>query len=251
MKKYFSKEVIIGGSVVIAILLLVFGLNFLKGVNLLRPSNYYYVDYENVAGLDVSSPVRIEGYKVGQVRSIEFDYEHPGKFKVMLALDKGLKLPSDSKASMSTSLMGGASVDISLGKSRTPLALGGTIESSSSQDLMAKVQNEVLPTVNSILPKVDSLLINLNALISDPALVASIRRLDGISNSLLATSVGLQRTVTRDFPVVMGDVRRATGGIDSIASNLGNLSYQLRTLPLNASMQNVEELTRNLNRDVL
>lgn len=248
MKKVFSKEFIIGLSVIVAIAVLVFGINFLKGVNLLNPANYYYAEYENVSGLDVAAPVKIDGYKVGQVRAIEFDYAHPGKIKVMLALNKDLKVPADSKVSLGSTLMGGSFVVLDLGESGTPLEVGSTIVSVREHDLMGKVKDEVLPGVSAIIPKVDSLLVNLNRLTGDPALTASVQRLDGITAQLLATTTGLNGTVNRDLPVVMRNARSITHGLDTVTANLGALSYQLKSLPLNATMNNVEALTQNLTR---
>lgn len=248
MKKVFSKEFIIGLSVIVAIAVLVFGINFLKGVNLLNPANYYYAEYENVSGLDVAAPVKIDGYKVGQVRAIEFDYAHPGKIKVMLALNKDLKVPADSKVSLGSTLMGGSFVVLDLGESGTPLEVGSTIVSVREHDLMGKVKDEVLPAVSAIIPKVDSLLVNLNRLTGDPALTASVQRLDGITAQLLATTTGLNGTVNRDLPVVMRNARSITHGLDTVTANLGALSYQLKSLPLNATMNNVEVLTQNLTR---
>lgn len=88
MKKIFNKEFIIGICVITAIVILIFGIDYLKGINLFSPANFYYASYDNVAGLEISSPVTVDGYKVGQVREIQFDYENPGKIKVLLALNK-------------------------------------------------------------------------------------------------------------------------------------------------------------------
>ena len=90
MKKIFNKEFAIGLSVIVAILILIFGIDFLKGINLFRPAHYYVAYYDNVDELTVSSPVLINGYKVGQVREVNFNYEKPGKVEVVMALDKNL-----------------------------------------------------------------------------------------------------------------------------------------------------------------
>ncbi|MDR0830501.1 MAG: MlaD family protein, partial [Prevotellaceae bacterium] len=74
MKKIFTREVKIGLTFVIAILVLFFGLNFLKGINIFTPSNHYFAKYQNVGGLVVSNPVMVKGYKVGQVRSIKYNF---------------------------------------------------------------------------------------------------------------------------------------------------------------------------------
>ncbi len=88
MNKLFSREIIIGASVLIALLALVFGINYLKGVNIFKAANYYYASYTNVAGLAQSAPVTLNGYKVGLVRDIAYEYDNPGHVKVEISLDR-------------------------------------------------------------------------------------------------------------------------------------------------------------------
>ena len=78
MKKWFGKEVKIALSVLASILILYVGINYLKGINVMKPSNYYYVQFPNVAGLAQSAPVFIDGYKVGLVQEIVYDYDANG-----------------------------------------------------------------------------------------------------------------------------------------------------------------------------
>lgn len=248
MKKIFSKEFVIGLSVILALVLLFFGIDYLKGINIFKPANFYYAEYSNVAGLEVSAPVSIDGYKVGQVREINFDYDNPGKIKVLLALNKDLKLPEDSRALIASTLLSGAYIDIRMGKSKTMIPVGGNVTTDVVPDLMASVSNDLMPAVSGILPKIDSLLYNLNMIVADPALIQSVRRLDGISGNLLATTSGLRSSLGSQVPGILGDASHVTRNLDSITANLGELSYQLKQLPLNATMDNVHQVTANLTR---
>lgn len=248
MKKIFNKEFVIGLSVTAAIIILIFGIDYLKGINLFSPANFYYASYDNVAGLEISSPVTVDGYKVGQVRDIEFDYEHPGKIKVLLALNKNLHIPVDSKASMGSTLMSGNFISITLGKSSEMLQIGSEISSYEQADLMTSLNENVMPTVNQIMPRIDSLLMNLNKLVGDPALLASIQRLDGITGNVMDATVGLNGVLNKDVPVVMRNVKSISHGLDTVTANLGILSAQLKALPLHTTVDNVNSLTNNLNK---
>ena len=248
MKKIFNNEFIIGVCVIAAIVILIFGIDYLKGINLFNPANYYYASYENVAGLEVSSPVTVDGFKVGQVREIQFDYENPGKIKVLLALNKDLKIPVDTKAMMGTTLMSGNFINLVLGKSAEKIAIGGDIETIENSDLMTKLSDDMLPAINAILPRVDSLLSNLNKLAGDPALLASIQRLDGITSDIKGATGALNNTMNRDIPAIMRNAKSITTGLDTVTANLGILSAQLKTLPLNSTMDNVYAVTENLTK---
>lgn len=113
---------------------------------------------------------------------------------------------------------------------------------------MDALSQDIMPSVATILPRVDTLLYNLNVLVSDPALVQSIRRLDGISGHLLAAADGLNATMNRDVPGLMTNARSITTKIDTVSANLVGLSYNLKQLPLSTTIDNVNQITANLQR---
>lgn len=246
MRKIFTKEVIIGLCVAVAILILCFGIEFLKGINLFRPANFYIAQYENVSGLEVAAPVLVDGYKVGQVREINFNYANPGKIEVLLALNKNLHLPVDSKAMIGSTLLSGSYIEINMGKSGEMLPVGGMIESGSTPDLMASISENVLPSIESIMPKIDSLLLSVNRLASDPALVASIKNIETITNNISSASKGLDIMMQHQVPGILKGAGAAVTNLDTITANLNLLSAELNRLPLNQTMENVNGLTANL-----
>lgn len=249
MKRRFGKEFKIGLSVIIAIALLFFGIDYLKGINIFQPANFYEVYYDNVQGLEVSAPVTVNGYKVGQVREVSIDYTNPGKVKVVLALNKNLKLRKGTVASLGSTLLSGAYIILTPSAKGEVLPVGSQIQGEESSDLMTSVTQELMPKVNSILPKVDSLLLNLNSLVSDPALLTSIQRLDGITGNVYAATGQFNTTmigVNQQLPVILRNAGKASVQLDTITRNLAVLSRDLRQLPLQPTMENVERITSNL-----
>lgn len=246
MKRIFTKEVIIGTCVVAALVILVVGIEFLKGINVFKPAHFYVAQYENVSDLEIAAPVTIDGYKVGQVRDIEFDYEHPGKISVYMALNKKLHVPIDSKAVIGSTLLSGSYVQIILGESSEMIPVGGEISSATSSDLMSSISNEVLPAVSSIIPKVDSLLVSVTRLASDPSLSASIKNLEKITQNMASASGNLNMMLQRDMPSILKSADFAATNLDSLTYNLKLLSGELNKLPLNETMGNVNMLTKNL-----
>ena len=111
MSKFFTKEVKIGLTVIICVTLLVFGINFLKGINLLTPANHYCISYNNVSGLALSAPVNIEGYKVGLVRNISYDV-NTGKILVEIGIDDNIKLTKGTTAELTSDLLGTATISL-------------------------------------------------------------------------------------------------------------------------------------------
>jgi len=115
MNKLFSREVKIGASVLVALLALVLGINYLKGVNIFKAANYYYASYTNVAGLAQSAPVTLNGYKVGLVRDVAYEYDNPGHVRVELSLDRQLRLPEGTAAAIVTDMLGTSTIELRMG----------------------------------------------------------------------------------------------------------------------------------------
>lgn len=253
MKKLAKREFAIGVSVIAAIAILIFGIEFLKGINLFRPAHFYIAYYDNVTGLDVSAPVNINGYKVGQVREINFDYDKPGVTEVVLALNKHLMLPEDSYATLGSSIMGEGFIDIHLGKSSKMIPVGGEVKTGKGDGLFSQISDELMPQVSRALAGVDSLLANLNAVLGDPALKTTVSNLDGISANILLASDGLNTVLNRDVPGIMrstngiiGNVGGVVHSIDTISNNLVTLTAELNRLPLSETMAGVNRTVSNL-----
>lgn len=245
MKKIFRKEVIIGLCVILALIILFSGIEFLKGINIFKPANHYYISYTNVAGLDIASPVTVNGYKVGQVIDIQYEYDNPGHIKVEISLDKDLKLPKGTKALLTGSLLGSASIVLDMGTEQNYYEVGEKIIGSTPAGLMDNVTNEVIPQVTSIIPKVDSLLSTVNTLVGDPAIYASIKRLDDITSNLNETTKKLNSFIGT-LPPVVNNVEDFTSNLNEISEDLAIVSKELKTLPIDSTMNNIATTTQNL-----
>lgn len=274
MKKLARKEIGIGISIMVAISILIFGIEFLKGINLFRPANFYMAYYDNVDGLDISAPVKVNGFKVGQVREINFNYEKPGKTEVVLALNKDLHLPIDSKAVICSSLMGEAYIEINVGNSTSMIPVGGEVATREEQGLLSGISESLMPKINETLFYVDTLLLGLNNVVSDPALKTSLGKLDGITSNVLLASDGLNSLLNKQMPGILGgaqgivdDARgivQGAGGtmnrvdgivanfghvmtkVDTISGNLAAFTDQLNELPLSQTIEGLNSTIANL-----
>ena len=267
MKKLAKKEFYIGLSVIVAILILIFGIEYLKGINLFRPSNFYIAYYDNVEGLEISAPVKINGYKIGQVREINFDYNKPGKTEVILALNKELHLPEGSKAFIGSSLLGDGFVEIELGTSPQTIPVGGLIETEARGGIFDGITDTLVPQVRNTLITVDNLLGNLNKIVTDPALSQSMTRLDGITGNVMDASKGLSGIMNNQVPSILNNANGLISGagsivgnvngsieglntiianVDMMSKNLNELSAELKGLPLSETMDNVNQTVSNL-----
>ena len=114
MRKYFTKEVRIGIAGIIALCILVYGINYLKGIHMFKPTNYFYVKFQNINGLTKSSPVFADGFRVGIVRDLYYDYTQPGKVIAEIDVEPELRIPKGSTAELASELMGGVKMNLLL-----------------------------------------------------------------------------------------------------------------------------------------
>ncbi|MDE6449238.1 MAG: MlaD family protein [Muribaculaceae bacterium] len=240
-----KRNFVIGLCVLIALAILFFGIEFLKGVNVFKPANYYSASYTNVAGLQVSAPVSVNGFKVGQVSNISYEYDNPGHVLVELSLDKALKVPQGSKAIIEADLLGTATVHLELAANDSYHNVGDRLVGVTASGMMESVSQDLMPGVNRILPTVDTLLTNVNTLVADPALAASIARLDHITMSLASTLDRLDRSVS-NLPAVMSNVYGITCNLDTMSRNLNSLSSRLDNAGIDATLRNVQEISTQL-----
>lgn len=252
MKSVLKKELTIGGLAILALALLIFGIDFLKGINVFKAANYYYVEYTDVEGLAISAPVTLNGFKVGQVREINYEFDNPGHVKVELSLDKKLLLPAGTEAVLGSDLLGTATISLRTASSPEKHKVGDTLVGVVDKGLMGGV-GKMMPSIESIFPKIDTLLSNLNAITSDPALTASVKRLDAITMNLETTTKRLSALMA-SLPQIAGNISSTTANLDSITGDVAVLSDKLRDMPVDslsadlaAAIANLHALTDKLN----
>ncbi|MBD5415128.1 MAG: MCE family protein [Bacteroides sp.] len=240
-----KKLAVIGLSAVVALAILVFGINYLKGINLFHTSNYYFAVYDDVTGLAVSAPVNANGFKVGQVREMNYLYNDPGHVQVELALDADLKITKGTVAVLTTDLLGTASITLEIPKTSDYLPKGATLESKKDSGLVDGLSEDLMPGVKSMLPKIDSLLVALTNVVADPALTATIKRLDAISADLATVSANVAKA-TKPLPGVIDNASAITANLKSMSVSLDSLGAELNKLPLNETMADVHATVQNL-----
>lgn len=253
MKKFFTKEVLIAVTVIISLCVLYFGIEYLKGINLFRPANFYYAKFEKVNGLAVAAPITINGFQVGQVREINYDYKS-NDISVLLSLNKDLRIPKGSNVKLSVDMLGTAQLVMYLADSQEYYNVGDEIPSGTVAGLMDALGDNIMPAVNNLLPKIDSILTNINNILANPALNNSVGRLDGITADLKASSLELSRLMNHQVPSIMTNVDGITTNLNSTSANIKILSDELKDMPLqqtvanaNATMENLKQLSENLN----
>ncbi len=248
MKNVFTKEAKIGLVSIVSLVLLYVGINYLKGINLFQPVNHYYVSFKNVKGVTISSPVFIEGFKVGLVRDIVYDYSTTGKITVEVSLEDKMRLNKGSYITVVNSFLGGAELHIHLNTYVDDyLKPGDTIEGRMEEEMMQAIQQNILPGVEGMLPKIDSILVGLQTLINHPALTRSLEHIETTTGNLETSSRQLNRLLSQDVPGIVNDLHTITSNFSEVSSNLKELDLATTVNSINATLANLKLTTDKLN----
>ena len=247
MKKLFTKEVRIGIITLISLCILYAGLNYLKGINVFKPANHYFVSMPNVSDLQISSPVVVDGFKVGIVNTIHFNFNHPGNILVQISLDKNMKLPTGSYAELKSSLMTGAFISLKLNTfSGSFVAVGDTIEGKTELGIMEQLSTELMPQITSIVPRLDSILLGIQQLVNHPALNQSLNHIEATTNSLKKSSEQLT-VLLSEVPVILSNLNKVTSDFSMVSGSLTEIDFQATIATLEQAIRNINRMTQQLN----
>lgn len=242
MKKFFTKEVRIALAAIVGIVVLFAGMNFLKGIIVFSNDNSYKVVMKDINGLSASSPVYADGYQVGVVRDIIYDYEGVnGGIIVMIDVNNEMRIPAGSTAEVSSDLMGNLKLNLLLSNNmRERVEPGGVITGSLGKGMMDEVA-QMMPQIKALLPKLDSILTNVNTLMSDPALKSIINNVEGATANLNESSAQLNKLMTQFDQSMPGLLQKA----DKTLENTEVLTSGLAKVDIAATMANIDETLKN------
>lgn len=248
--KFFTKEVQIACVAILGVVVLFFGLQFLKGLNIFSTEDTYYVAFDDISGLSASSPVYADGYKVGVVKDIIYNYGTDGDIIAVVGLDKNMRLPKGSTAEIESDMLGNIKVNLLL--AANPLervAAGDTIRGNKEVGMLSKAA-DMIPAVEKMLPKMDSILTSLNALLADPALASSLHNVDEITGNLAVTTKhlnALTASLNSRVPGMLDKADKVLTNTDQITKNISDIDIAATMAKVNSTLSNVEQMTAALN----
>ncbi len=248
--KFFTKEVKIALSAIVGIVVLFYGLQFLKGLHVFSSNSVYYVAFDDVSGLSPSSPVYANGYRVGVVKTLNYDYNPQSKIVAELDLNKDMRVPRGSRAELASDLLGNIKINLVLSEDPIHmLGLGDTIPGEMEMGMMTKV-TKMLPAVERMLPKLDSIMASLNMLLADPALRNTLHNVEGMTYNLNATSAELKTlsaSLNKEVPGMMQKTNAVLDNTQQLTGNLAAIDVAGMTAKVNQTLANVEQMTQKLN----
>lgn len=247
----YSRELKVGVLAIICLVILYFGFNFLKGINIFSPTKVYVGTFDRINGLTAQAPVYIKGYQVGLVESIQYDFKQCPAFTVNVSIDKTIELPRGTQmALVADGLLGGGAIELQLPNMPNramPYQKGDTLPTQIVPGLIDNLQTGILANLDSLLAEANTLLASLNDQMSEGSLYATLQNIEQITQNLAISSKDLRALTHNQLPTIMDKADATIQGLNDIvddvkAANIqgtvGMVDSTLNTL--NAALQSQE-----------
>jgi phospholipid/cholesterol/gamma-HCH transport system substrate-binding protein len=232
------KEIKVGITFVIATAILIWGLMYLKGLELLKTSRTFYAVYDQVNGLVAANPISIKGMKVGQVKNLYFDPTNPKNIIVELYVLGDYPIPKNSYARIfSSSLLGAPEVEIIPGDSTVMAENGDTLKSLIEATLGQEVNRQLLPLktkAENLISSIDSIAVIVQQVLNKNTRENLVEAIENVKQTLQNIA-----HTTQNLDTLMGTQRnnlsRIISNVESISSNLKQNNDEISNILTNFS----------------
>lgn len=252
-----SNETKVGALTIIAVTLLVLGYNFLRGKSVMNnKSNVIYAKFSDIGTLDISNPVKIKGYRIGNVSDIQGSDANISEVIIAINVKSKVNIPKNSKAIIVNSLTGVSSVSIILGDEKEFIRPGDTISSAPNPDMMSKVMTGIDPVLISMKATIDTLknvLHGVNNVLSPDAqddlrsMIANLKTSSQNLSVLLDSENGALAKTLNNTTVFTENLNKNNTHINSIIENINSLSGNLSKTDFNQTVDALNETIASLN----
>lgn len=241
-----KKEYKIGLAGIVALVALFFGINFLKGKALFSNTSEYYVRFANAKELSKSSKVFVDGFEVGIVTDLVYDYKNPGNVIVEINVDPELILCQGTEIKLDAGLMGGCAMKITPAPINDKVFLpGDTLQGTNHMDMVAQA-SKMMPQLSEIVKKVDTLVSSLNRVINDPKLASILSNVEQVTADLTKTTEHLNTIVGHDLPQLAQTYNKVGENVLVITENFKSVDLQPTIASVNATIENVNAMVQQM-----
>ena len=255
----FRKEVKVGFLAVIGILMSVFSYNYLKGFNLFEKNRKFKIIYEKVDGLSVSNPVTLNGFKIGNVKKINFNPDNTKELIVDIIIENDVSFPKTSYAELyETGLIGGKAIAIIPDYSNdSTVAMDGDYLRGSIKPGLTELVNQILPQVQLqleiVMKNAEIVLENINSLFdaeTKAQLKSSIDDFSNLANQLSETSNSISKLISensQDISASIENIKLSSERVSDISKSLSPKLIEDITNNLDSVLSDLKNISKNLN----
>ncbi|NLX67073.1 MAG: MCE family protein [Bacteroidales bacterium] len=251
MKTKVRRNALIGLAFIASLVMIYFGINFLKGVNVLKKQNQYYALFDDVSSLLISSPIYVKGFQIGLINKIEMVSENPMRFSVGVNLTEDIRITKGSHLEYGSDLFGASTVNLIMAQSDLFLEKGDTLVGRKGLELMDGMTS-LMPKADSILLRVDSLIYSLHKIVANPAWEQSINGINSTVSQLNGSSASLNRIIgslEKELPEIGRNLSSVSADLKEVSRELNEMDLESTFQTIDATINNLKSITTKMNSD--
>lgn len=245
-----TKEVKVAIVAIAGVVVLFFGLKFLKGLSVFTTDKTYYIEFKDISGVSTSCPIYAGGYKVGTVTDIEYDFSGSDNIIVEAKINPNLRIPVGSTASIESDMMGNVKMDLTLlTGAHDYVQPGGTIYGALAGGAL-DMAADLVPAIQQVIPKLDSIMSSLNTLLADPALAQTLHNAQTVTANLTVTTAELNKlmlTLNSGMPTMMTHTGQLLANADTLTARLNTIDIEGTMARVDATLADIEQMTAKVN----
>jgi phospholipid/cholesterol/gamma-HCH transport system substrate-binding protein len=260
----FKKEIVVGFVVLIAIGLLYFGFNYLKGSDIFASKRQYYAVYNQIDGLTVDNPVQINGFRVGRVNSAELSLMNKGNIIIGFEItEERIQIPKKSTAMISSiDLLGSKAIVLTLSDETEIAAYGDTLIADIEEDLKSVVDKRIAPLekkTKELISSIDSAVTIVQAILDKDAreslsesfysIKRALRSLENTAfqfNEMVSSEREKVEKIFSNVESISENLRRNNTQINNVISNLSEVTDSLAASNLKTTIFNANKAIKNI-----
>jgi phospholipid/cholesterol/gamma-HCH transport system substrate-binding protein len=246
-----SKELKVGVFMVVSLVLLYFGFNYLKGIDFLSSTNKYYAIYDNVDKLSPSNQIYINGYSVGRVSRIQFEQSR-NRVIVEMEINSDIVLGDSTVAMLNGDILGTKFIQLYVGNLATPLQPKDTVRSAVAKGIADFLAESAVPVADNLqmtLRKLNTILDNLSRNTEKlDVIFAGLKDTPKMLNNTLANTNSKIDALSGSVTTVTDNLNGAISDLRPAINNFKTLSDSLKSVELNATLKKAQKALDNLNQ---
>jgi len=250
-----NKEIRTGIIAIFTIVVLIYGINYLKGLNILDKNRIFHAKYDNIDGLLKGSVISLNGFNVGIVSNISLQSDN--SLLVSVKINEDFDVPANSILKISNQdLMGTKGISVILGNSDLLAKNNDTLIAEIENSLQDEVNKQILPLKNKaegLISSVDSLMVIFTSVLNTDArknLASSFKNLDETFILMSESMKELNKLVVTNEKNISNSIKNfesITGNISENNESIENILKKMSSISDSVSSKDIGEIIKNLN----
>ncbi len=254
-----NNETKVGILTITALTLLILGFNFLKGKDILNKRKKIYASFNDLGSLSKSNEVKINGYVIGSVYALEVKDKNMSGIVATITLTEDVNIPRDSKALISSPLVGASYIVIERGTDSIFLKPGDTLVTRVDVGILDDVKAQLTPTLTKVRSTLDSLntvfgsitgIINSEAKTNLQQTLANLNRASSSLTGMLDNQTGALAKTLNNAQAITESLKGNTADISATIGNAKKASEKLAALELQPTIDSLNLMISQLKATV-